>query len=707
MSERRNNTSGCARKWTVPACSLPLAALAWASAVYNLRAQEDSRARLVTLTTAAQVRMLSMDEANRSYPVTLEGIVTLVVPRIVFYVQDATGGVLVAGTDRGVEPQPGQVLSLRGHSNYGLLVPRVVAVSWKIIGEAPLPEPTRIDSDDLAAGRHVSEWVEVEGVVRSMGTGSEGRCVLRLDIGARVVDTHLIEGAPEDVRGLVDAKVRVRGVIAGFVNERRQMAALFVRASSRANVEVLEPAPVDPFMLPTSPVPWLMTFSAAGNSGHRMKVRGVVTGHQPGRAIFVREGGQSIFVHTRQRDDLAMGDLVEVVGFPEMGPISPRLREAVFRRVGFDSVPVPRKVTREELLRGQLDAELVTLDGELVDVVRGTADTTLVVRAEGALLHAKLDGPSDPTPRWNEGSLLRLTGLCRVDRAQQPATGITVTALGFELWLRGANDVVVLIDAPYWTKERLFMAVGVVAAAAFAAIGWGFTLRKRVREQTSIIRDKVKNESAMEERQRIAREFHDSLEQELAGLAMRLDALAVKVSDHSIVPLVSAVQRLAHSLQDEARHFIWNLRESRWENTGLAEALAAVVAERHASSGIAFEFSSTGTPQRLPALVSHHLFRIGQEAVANAAKHSGARRVEIVLAFEPERVRLVVRDDGRGFEPENAAGGRAGHFGLTGMQERALKIGAEFRLASEPGAGATVDLVLPLATVASSHPAIV
>src|SRR5690606_37920452 len=161
--------------------------------------------------------------------------------------------------------------------------------------------------------------------------------------------------------------------------------------------------------------------------------------------------------------------------------------------------------------------------------------------------------------------------------------------------------------------------------------------------------NKIQSETIAEERQRIAREFHDTLEQELAGLAMRLDLLRLKVAGGAVASLAHALQRLARRLQDEARHFIWNLHERRWENMTLADVLADAVEERHAADRVKIELLTEGEPRRLPDVSSHHLLRIGQEAVANAVQHAGAGRIEVRIQYSSDRFLLAVSDDGRGF----------------------------------------------------------
>lgn len=647
------------------------------------------------LRTAAQVRALSITEAARRLPVNLEGVITVVGPRNVIYLQDRTGGVLVTTPSDGPVSEPGDQVALDGVAIFGQLVPRVDSSTLRKLGTGRLPEPVRLSSDDLATGRRLSEWVQIEGVVRSAAIGTEGRATLHVDLGARMVESMLIRAGLEECLPLVDARVRIRGVVAGYVNQRRQMAELYVRANSLADVEIVEPPVSDAFDLPVTRATDVMLFSPRGHTGHRVKLRGALLGQRPGAELYLRDETLAVVAQVRQPEVLAPGDVVEVVGFPVMGPVNPRLQDAIFRRVAAGTAPTARETNMEKLWQGYLDGELVALRGELIDMTAAGPEMVLMIESGGAVLRARLNSPSTGLAPWQRGSQVRVTGICRVERAQKPSEGIRVVAGDVELWLRDSSDVAILRPPPWWTTERLWITAGAAVTAALGALAWGALLRRRVQIQTGIIRDQIQRESVAEERQRIAREFHDTLEQELVGLAIRLDHLRLKVTDSSVGPLAHALQRLARRLQDEARHFIWNLHERRWENIPLSQALADAVAERHDGDRVGIRFNTEGDARRLPDVASHHLMRIAQEAVANAIQHAAATGVDVTLRYAEAAVVIVVRDDGCGFDPQEVIGRRAGHFGLSGMSERARRIGATLSLRSQPGSGTTVEVQFP------------
>ena len=206
---------------------------------------------------------------------------------------------------------------------------------------------------------------------------------------------------------------------------------------------------------------------------------------------------------------------------------------------------------------------------------------------------------------------------------------------------------------------------------------------------------------AAEERNRLAREIHDTLAQSLAALTMQLEAADARVSTGSDRRLGDSVGRalaLARSALEEARRSVLDLRAAPLEGRTLQHALERLAAEVRDGSAGAFEIEVTGDGSenggdRLPAAVEVGLYRIAQQALANVASHADAAYVAVRLTHEVERVRLRIEDDGIGFEPAAIPSGR---FGLVGMSERARLLGGTLTVESSPDGGTAVDVVVPL-----------
>lgn len=209
-----------------------------------------------------------------------------------------------------------------------------------------------------------------------------------------------------------------------------------------------------------------------------------------------------------------------------------------------------------------------------------------------------------------------------------------------------------------------------------------------------------------EERNRLAREIHDTIAQDLSAIAFQLEAAEALLSQETRqVELerarrsVTAALDLARKGLEETRRSVLDLRAAPLEGRTLPAALAALAAEANAGSAPAVAFEAvpaTPTVIPLPPAVEVGLYRIAREALQNALRHAAAAHVMIRLEASPDRVRLTVQDDGRGFATEGAAQGRAAsRFGLVGMRERARLLGGSFQVESSTGAGTRITVEVP------------
>lgn len=226
---------------------------------------------------------------------------------------------------------------------------------------------------------------------------------------------------------------------------------------------------------------------------------------------------------------------------------------------------------------------------------------------------------------------------------------------------------------------------------------WSLLLKKKLFEQRKLVRQKLRTEATLEERNRIARELHDTLEQHLAGITIQLDLAAHCLPESPALAeraLAQARRMTRHSML-EARRSVWDLRCHLLENGDLPSALAETLKPWVDGKRTELKLRVTGRAVRLPSVVELNLLRIGQEAVTNALKHAHADRIVVHLEYRPTLTRLEVADNGRGFERRGNCA-MEGHFGLLDMHERAESLGCELSLESGVNAGTRVAVEVPL-----------
>jgi signal transduction histidine kinase len=503
-----------------------------------------------------------------------------------------------------------------------------------------------------------------------------------------------------DLERFIDARVRVRGNVGAIFGPTEQLVGISLLAGRTSDVQVLQPS-TDPFSLAVQPIGHIFTYSYAAEANRRIRIRGLVVGDLPARAvsvsdytsgsvfrsvrhvIYVKDTTGSVSVETEQTSPLKPGDVIEVAGFPAVSPGKPVLGDAVFRLVGSEGMPVPIRVPAGPVVRADSDAELVRVDAQLLAILRTPSERVFVLKSAGgdAAFEAAIDAAQDAgaLDEIRAGSAVQVTGVYAYQAGPPPA---------FRLVVRSPADIVVTASAPWWTARHTAVLVAILVLALAAAI---------VGVKAMTARERREYQAVLTERTRVARELHDTLEQGLTGIAMQLEAVAGTVQTSPVAAQQSlevARHMLRYSLE-ETRRSVMDLRSQALESHDLPAALATLARQMTLGTPIRAEVRVEGARRRLDAALEHHLLRIGLEAVTNAVKHSGASRVEIVVRFSASATVLVVSDNGCGTRPEEGELGGS-HFGLQGMRERANKIGAilEFERRDQQGTRLVVSVPL-------------
>ena len=242
--------------------------------------------------------------------------------------------------------------------------------------------------------------------------------------------------------------------------------------------------------------------------------------------------------------------------------------------------------------------------------------------------------------------------------------------------------------------------LAIVAAVAFLVTSWVITamvsqVRKLTEAQLSL-----RFEERLAERTRIARELHDTLLQSFQGLMLNFQAVSELLPAGKPKEALEKVLDRADQAILEGREAIQNLRSSTTITNELAQAVTQLAeelagAQRAQKGSPAFHVSIEGTPRDLHPILRDDIYRIAREALRNAFRHAQATRIEAEITYNERLLRLRIRDDGKGIDPKLLDAGRDGHWGLTGMRERAEQIGARLDIWSEIGAGAEIELSIP------------
>ncbi|MDR3701215.1 MAG: response regulator [Candidatus Sulfopaludibacter sp.] len=420
------------------------------------------------------------------------------------FVADPTGGIFVSLPKGPVLPlHAGTLVDVTGFTVPGDFASMVEGTGVRVIGPSHLPaSPPRVSLSHMLTGADDGQWVEVEALVRAVML-SEWNVTLELAMTDGIVQATTLREKGVDYEPLVDARVTVHATMAPVFNSKRQLTGARLFIPSMDSLKIEEAAPADPFALPTRPIDALMRYIPAQTYVHLVHVRGRVTLHWPGRLLCIQDDGEGLCTTTQHTTPGALGDLVDVVGFPETGEFRPTLTGVRFKRAGGNHPIAARPVTAESAFQGDHDSELVTIEGDLIGQDRAARDAALVLSAGKFLFPVILpDGAAGrEAAHWREGSHLRITGVCSVQVDTRSTAMGEGTALpkSFRILVRSPRDLVVVREPSWWTAGHLLEALGLVLGASLIAIGWVFVLRHRVRQQTRVIRRQLEQTGALKE----------------------------------------------------------------------------------------------------------------------------------------------------------------------------------------------------------------
>lgn len=215
---------------------------------------------------------------------------------------------------------------------------------------------------------------------------------------------------------------------------------------------------------------------------------------------------------------------------------------------------------------------------------------------------------------------------------------------------------------------------------------------------------KVRLDERQRERERVAQELHDSLLQGFLGVSLQMQAAVGQVPAKA--PTRAALDRAVVRMRqviDEARHILLGVRSQAADSMSLEQSLSCLRDEFAPSGGVRFQVSVSGQPRSLRPAIQQQIYMIGREALINALRHSEATSIEAEVEYRPWRLRMVVRDNGRGIDAETVRSGHRAHWGLAGMRERAEALGAELRISSRLGSGTEVEIWIPESVLAGAY----
>jgi diguanylate cyclase (GGDEF)-like protein len=472
-----------------------------------------------TLTTVAQVRALDPGKAQGHVPVRLHAVLTYYQPGDgLVFAQDHTGGIFLQTPIQSPAFKVGDVVTIHGVTVPGGFATDIQTSDIHFEKSGPLPTPIPATWRTLMQGKVDCDFVSVVGKVRSATIQTydlstialhsdadppSSFVVIDLQTDGGIVRVHIdgIDGV--NPLSLLDAQVRLDGVSGGIFDGRLRLTGSEIWMSSARQVHVLQPAALNPAKLPLTSMDRIMANYNGRDESPRVHVRGNLTFYQPGIQMVLQTAeGQGVLVSSWEQAPLTIGQVVDVVGFPDPNVYSEGLTEGSVLPTPEIRPIQPTPVHWDEALAGHFPYQLVSIEGKLVTEVNEPQQDTLVIKTDSHLFTAllprtvwKREANPIALPDYPINSTVRITGVCVIH-----AGGPWNTERWFELELRSPEDVTVLAAPAWWTVRRLLYLSATLLALMMAALIWVVILQRKIRNQTEQIRLTMESEAARERR---------------------------------------------------------------------------------------------------------------------------------------------------------------------------------------------------------------
>ena len=651
---------------------------------------------LPVVMTVAQVKAIPPELARQQLPVSVRGVVTAVLPSFLAgaALQDATKGISIFLQDI-QESSPlkrGEFYQIDGVTGPGLFAPVIVARRITHLGSGKFPPPLHATWDQMMNGSLDTQYAEIEGVV----TAVHGQQIWMLTDGGKI-ELGLTDFQSEELAKCEGAVVRIRGCIfADFNVQTHELVAGSLHVFGGA-LEVLQAAPANLFDAPRKSIGELLLYDPKTAPFRRLKVSGQVIYDRAGEC-FLTDGTNGLRVFDTSSNLFAVGDLVDAVGFLELGAPAAELKEAVMRQTGHASPPAPTMLQPDQLLLAGHAGTLVRVDATLMNRWREGSEQVLELQSGFLAFRGRINDQDQPITLPPSGSRLELTGVY-APQGNRVGDG---TVSGFELLLHAPADIRVLATPPWWTLKRVLVVVGILATLLCAVSLWNRGLQRKVQERGRQLelesrsrRQAELQQAAEAERSRIARDLHDELGTGLTEVSL----LASPGTDDSQGAENSGdrfrvIAEKARALVSGLDVIVWAIDPKRNSLQSFADYIGRYAEELFSASDILcrFDIPIECKVVALGEAARHSLFLAVKETLNNVIRHASATEVKLQMTQAGDKLEIVIADNGRGFDFGTV---RCGN-GLTNLHERLQALNGRCHIESQIGKGTTVKFTLPL-----------
>jgi len=457
-----------------------------------------------TLRSLRDINPLTNAEASHLVPVDFEATVTYYRDyEKTMFVQDGGVAIYVQPTTTNIGAfVPGDRVRVEGATEPSFR-PFVLAKRITLLRHGSLPAAIPADHDQLIKAEHDCMLVKVRGVVRSIdleisSAGKRYYTNLKLNADGGIINATVDSDDRKMLTDLLDDEVEITGPVSGKFDGKMQQTGILLHVSSYANLKIIKGVDVILASLPETPMDEIIHSYHVQNTSQRLRVRGTITYYEPGSAAVLQSGTKSLWIKTQTTEPLRIGDLADATGFPDVNNGFLVLTTSEIYDTHLPHPITPQREGWQQLVSSKHLFDLVSIEGKVVTAVQGPSQDEYALVSNGYKFSAIYHHPaaSDALPAMKEmpvGATVRVTGICVLESANPFDRDVP-----FNILMRTPDDIVMIARPSLVNVRNLAALVSVLLLVVIAVAAWGWTLRRKVHQQTAALSLRIEAEAALE-----------------------------------------------------------------------------------------------------------------------------------------------------------------------------------------------------------------
>ena len=597
----------------------------------------------------------------------------------------------------------GQVVRARGYTDLqnNQFLCQITDIQILPDGSTPPIDSIRVGLRDLSAPAHAGRFVTVRGTITEAFADDIDPGFSYFELTDGSTDLHAAidnaEISPQDFDALVGAEVDVTGIfLPSNVSFRRHMGpVLFILG--KKDIRNLRPASHNPHDYPDCPREGSYSPAEIRAWGVRRMTGRVLVSWQESDVLLRTDDGTIHRIELIHGQPLPEnGVRITVAGQPRTDYFHINLKNAFYSTVGPAepaegalSSPTPGAFPLNE--HGGIDCthygRFLRIRGTIVPPPAALhGDFQLFLSHRGHVITVDIGATGRTGSQFETGSTIEASGVCVMDIDNWRPGDMFPKIRGISIVTRSADDIRVIATPSRWTPARFMGAIGVLLVVLAGCLIWNLSLKFLVnRRSRELVREQISHVGAVlkaEERTRLSVELHDSLSQNLAGVACQLDTAEYLLAEDAATAAghLTTAKRMLLSCQSELKRCLFDLRSDSLDNDDFEEAIMLTLRPVVSPARLVLRFKVPRS--RLHDTTAHAIICIVRELVSNAVRHGHATAIHVAGDLTDDRLMFSVRDNGSGFDAEKAPGPGEGHFGLQGIRDRVDRLGGTLTVES-------------------------